>query len=239
MIFAAGLGTRLKPVTETIPKALVEVGGIPMIERVIHNLVSAGVTDIIINLHHFPEKIKHFIASKNQFNINISYSLESGQLLETGGGLMKAAHFFDNGKPFIVHNADILTNLDITEMIKNQHRNNSLATLFVQQRTSTRYLLFNNNNLLRGWVNKNTGEKIDTGIKMAKFRELAFNGIHIIDPKIFGMIKRKGSFSIIPVYLELAKTQNIMAFEKNTAYYLDIGKPESLKKAKILVRKID
>jgi len=117
MIFAAGLGTRLRPVTESIPKALIEVGGKPMIERVILKLKSAGFTEIIINLHHFPEKIKSFLDSKNNFGLKIEYSLEEGQPLETGGGLQKASWFFDNGKPFFLHNVDILSNVDLKKIM--------------------------------------------------------------------------------------------------------------------------
>jgi len=237
MIFAAGLGMRLRPITENIPKALVEVGGKPMIEHVILNLKSAGVNNIIINLHHYPEKIKSFLASKNHFGIGIKYSEEKNEPLETGGGLKNAAWFFDDRKPFIVHNVDILTNLDLNTLLDFHLKNNPLATLFVQQRKSSRYLLFNKEKQLCGWTNKKTGETIIS--KNANFlSELAFNGIHIINPEIFDLIVMKGKFSIVPVYLELAKKNVIKGYENNRATCLDIGKPESLINAETLARKI-
>lgn len=235
MIFAAGLGTRLKPFTENVPKALIEVGGKPMIERVISNLKNAGVTDIIINLHHFPEKIKAFLTSKNNFNLNITFSDETGELLETGGGLMRAAWFFDDGQPFLVHNVDILTNLNLTEMMEYHCKWNPIATLFVQQRMSSRYLLFDDENQLKGWVNKKTGERIDVFKNQLPVKELAFNGIHIINPDIFKEIKNSGKFSIIPAYLEIVKQKTILSYQRDDAMYLDIGKPESLAKADTLI----
>lgn len=235
MIFAAGLGTRLRPVTESIPKALIEVGGKPMIERVILNLKSAGVTEIIINLHHFPEKIKSFLEAKNHFGIKIKYSLEVGQPLETGGGLQKASWFFDDGKPFFLHNVDILSNIDLKKMMDFHLKSNPLAMLFVQNRTSLRYLMFNEKMHLCGWTNKKTGETIISK-DSTHLSELAFNGIHVIDPKIFKFFNMEGKFSIIPEYLSLSKNHDIIAYPENTAAYLDIGKPESLKKAELLIK---
>ena len=238
MIFAAGLGTRLKPVTEKIPKAMVEVGGVPMIERVIQNLKTTGVTDIIINLHHYPEMIVDFVRREKNFGINIHYSDESNELLETGGGLMKAARFFEDGKPFFVHNTDVLTNLNLREML-NFHRNkNPLATLFVQQRKTSRYLEFNQSMLLCGWKNTKTGEHIN--VKGCTERtDFAFNGIHIIDPKIFELIDQSGKFSIIPAYLDLAKGYPIIGYQDDHASFIDIGKPENLKAAERQIRNSD
>ncbi len=235
MIFAAGLGTRLRPVTEKIPKALIEVGGKPMIERVILKLKSAGVSEIIINLHHFPDKIKSFLNLKNHFGIKIEYSIEEGQALETGGGLKKAAWFFDDGKPFFLHNVDILSNIDLVKIMDFHLKTNPLATLFVQKRTSSRYLMFNEDIQLCGWTNKKTGETIisrnaDTST------ELAFNGIHIINPEIYNLMKMDGKFSIIPAYLSLAKNHDILGYQDNKAGYIDIGKPESLIKAESLLK---
>jgi len=230
MIFAAGLGTRLHPITERLPKALVEVGGIPMIERVILKLKTAGVSEIIINLHHFPDKIKSFLDLKNHFEIKIEYSIEEGQPLETGGGLKKASWFFDDGKPFFLHNVDILSNIDLGKIMDFHKQKKPLATLYVQKRTSSRYLMFNEAMQLCGWTNKKTGETIisrntDTST------ELAFNGIHVIDPKIFNLLKMDGKFSIIPFYLELAKKQAILGYTDKNAVSIDIGKAASLKKA--------
>lgn len=236
MIFAAGLGTRLKPVTQKIPKALVEVGGVPMLERVILTLKDAGVTHIIINLHHYPEMIRDFVTQQKNFGINIQYSDESTELLETGGGLMKAAGFFDDGQPFFVHNADVLTNLNLTAMLAYHKQTNPLATLFVQHRKTSRYLEFDDSMQLCGWKNIKTGEKIQAR-NCRKKTDLAFNGVHIIDPKIFRLINKTGKFSIIPVYLELAKTQPITGYHNQKALFTDIGKPETLKIAEQQIKK--
>ncbi len=230
MIFAAGLGTRLKPVTEKIPKALVELGGVPMIERLITNLKAVGVIEIIINLHHYPEMIVDFIHKKKSFDISISFSDETDNLLETGGGLLKAAGFFNDDKPFFVHNADVLTNLNLAEMLAYHNTKNPLATLFVQKRKTSRYLEFDHLMHLCGWKNIKTGETISTRTSPDK-TDFAFNGIHIIDPKIFKLIDRSGKFSIIRAYLDLAKNHSIIGYKDQEASFVDIGKPENLKEA--------
>jgi NDP-sugar pyrophosphorylase family protein len=233
MIFAAGLGTRLRPVTEKIPKALVEVGGIPMIERVIANLKAAGVSDVIINLHHHPEKIIAFLSSHDYFNINIRFSDETGQLLETGGGLKKAAWFFDDGKPFIVHNTDVITNLDLSKMLEFHNQKKPLATLFIKKRKTSRYLLFDNSMQLCGWKNTKTKEQIISR-ETKGLESWAFNGIHIIDPSIFEHLKCDGKFSIIPEYLKLAKNFAVLGYPDNDSTFIDVGKPESLREAEKL-----
>jgi NDP-sugar pyrophosphorylase family protein len=234
MIFAAGLGTRLGHVTKKIPKALVEVNGMPMIERTILKLKSHGVNDIIINLHHFPDQVKSFLESKTNFGLNISYSDESEQLLETGGGLMKASWFFDDGEPFFVHNADVLSDIDLSEMWSYHQKHQPLATLFVQERKSSRYFMFDNYLLLKGWTNVNTGEIIQVDDSAYPLNQLAFNGIHIINPKIFRLIDKQGAFSITGSYLELAGKNQVRGFRADHAKYIDIGKPSSLIEAEKL-----
>lgn len=238
MILAAGLGTRLQQLTKDTPKALIEVGGKTMIERVINNLKMAGVSKIIVNLHHFPEKIKAFLASKNHFGIEIYFSEEKTEALETGGGLKKAAWFFDDDQAFIVHNVDILTNINLNKLIEYHCNANPLATLYVQKRHSSRYLLFNDQNQLCGWTNTRTGEKI-LSKNADTMHQLAFNGIHVIDPKIFNFISMEGKFSIIPVYLEMAKKFEISGYQDALADCLDIGKPESLPLAESFAYKLD
>lgn len=235
MIFAAGLGTRLRPLTGVLPKALIEVGGIPMIERVIIKLKSAGITGILINLHHFPEQIKNFIQQKNSFGLNIQFSDESEELLETGGGLKKASWFFDDGKPFLVHNVDVLSNVNLLEMIDFHTKNKALATLFVQERQTSRYLLMNDQNRLAGWKNEKTNETRLCFPQEKNLKKMAFNGIHIIDPRIFDLFTEQGKFSIIDTYLRLAPTEIITGFQDEGALYLDIGKPESLLQAEKLL----
>lgn len=235
MIFAAGLGTRLRPFTEKLPKALIEIGGEPMIERVITKLKSAGVTEILINLHHFPDQIKNFIDQKKSFGLKIEFSDELDQLLETGGGLKKAAWFFDDGKPFVVHNVDVLSNIGLTEMLNFHIENKALATLFMQNRPGSRYLLMNDRNRLSGWKNEKTGETRLCFPNETSLKKMAFNGIHIIDPLIFSLFTEVGKFSIIDTYLRLAPMYPVIGFCPNNAGYLDVGKPENLPLAEQIV----
>src|SRR5664280_1226211 len=158
MIFAAGLGTRLKPVTDNLPKALVPIAGKPLLEHVILKLKSAGFDEIIVNIHHFPDQIIDFLKANNNFSIRIEVSDERNLLLDTGGGIRRAAWFFDDEKPFLVHNVDILSNVDLKELYQQHLRSNSLATLVVSKRDTFRYLLFNDDNRLCGWINEKTGE---------------------------------------------------------------------------------
>ncbi len=239
MIFAAGLGTRLENITKKIPKALVEINGKSMIERVILKLKSYGVSDIIINLHHYPAQIKTFIKSNNNFGLNISFSEETGQLLETGGGLMKASWFFKKNEPFFVHNVDVLSDVDLNEMWQFHQKHNPLATLFVQQRNSSRYFLFDDQVQLKGWTKIKTGEVIKVDNSESELSQLAFNGIHIINPGIFRLMDKTGAFSITQSYLDLAGKYAINGFSADHANYIDIGKPKSLAEAEKLAMMMD
>lgn len=227
MIFAAGLGTRLQPLTDNIPKALIEISGKPMLERVIRKMKDHGVRRIVINLHHFHDKIRLFVAGKNYFGLDIQFSDESQMLLDTGGGLKKAAHFFDPAKPVLLHNVDVLSNLDLGAMLNYHQKNNALATLFVQKRKSSRYFLFDENMHLSGWRNVKSGDEILVR-KEGQFSEFGFNGIHIISPEIFKLIKDEDKFSIVPVYLSLAESHYIVGFRDDKTTYIDIGKTESI-----------
>jgi len=184
MIFAAGLGTRLRPLTNSRPKALVELNGKPLLQHNIEYLMSFGVKDIIINIHHHSGMIIDFLALKSNFDINIQTSDESEKLLDTGGGLKKAAHFFDDGKPFVLYNTDIICNTNIIDVYNTHLQSKAIATLFVRERESSRYLLFDNSNKLCGWENVKASEKIITK-KSPDLQQFAFSGIHIIYPKIF------------------------------------------------------
>lgn len=228
MIFAAGKGTRLQPLTNTIPKALVEVNGIPMIEIIIRNLIKSGFDEIIINLHHFPEQIIEFIRKKKNFGIEIEFSIEEEKLLNTGGGLRKAKEFFNDDKDFLLHNVDIISDINLKNIYCQHLKNKALATLAVKKRQTSRYLLFDEDNLLAGWENIKSGEKIISKEENKKLIPLAFSGIHIINPRIFDLIDESGSFSIIDLYLRLAKTQKIMAFDIGKTFWMDIGKMEEL-----------
>ena len=168
MVFAAGLGTRLRPLTDNMPKALVPVGGVPMLQHVILNLKRYGFEDIIVNIHHFGQQVMDFLAENGNFGISIHISDERGELLETGGGILKAREFFDDGEPFLVHNADVLTDLDLSEFYKFHLHNSADATLLTAERVTSRYLLLDNFNRLNGWINVKTGEVKPAGFKYEK-----------------------------------------------------------------------
>jgi NDP-sugar pyrophosphorylase family protein len=230
MIFAAGLGTRLKPLTQTTPKALVVLQGKPLLQWLIERLMHAGYDEFIVNVHHFSEQVKAFLAKKNNFGIRIEISDESDLLLDTGGGLKKASWFFDDGQPFLVHNVDVLTDLDLTLFRKAHIRSGALVTLAARERETSRYLLMDDDHQLCGWENQKTGERIavfpDRGT-----RRMAFSGIHMIDPGLFESLTESGKYSIIPEYLRLAATQKIRIFPHPETAWLDVGKPLDLRKA--------
>lgn len=228
MILAAGLGTRLKPITNNTPKALVKVGSSSLLEICIKNLKSQGISDIIINVHHFADQINNFIEANKNFGVNISISDESDRLLDTGGGLKKTAWFFDDGKPFLLYNVDVISNLNVKALYDSHENSNAIATLAVRKRESGRYLLFNSENILCGWKNVKTNKIISTAIaKMLK--EFAFSGIHIIDPKIFSLMPDDGVFSMIDLYLNIMKDEIVNAYIDDESFWMDVGKPESLK----------
>jgi NDP-sugar pyrophosphorylase family protein len=229
MIFAAGLGTRLKPLTENIPKALVEVNSVPLLEIQINKLISYGFNQIIINVHHFSGKVIDFLKSKT-FNADIVISDESVELLDTGGGLVKASWFFNDDKPFLVYNVDVISDIDLGRFYQNHINNKYLASLAVRDRQTSRYFLFNELNLLCGWKNTKSNEKIITQDSITSNR-FAFSGIHIIDPKIFSLIKEKNKFSITNTYIELSKNNDIFGYRHDADIWFDLGNIENLKKA--------
>lgn len=233
MIFAAGLGSRLKPWTDHHPKALAVVNGKSLLQRNIEYLQSFGIFEVIVNVHHFADQIIESIKMHNGWGSHITISDETDAVLETGGGLKKAAWYFKEPYDFVVMNVDILTDLDLGLMIQ-QHRNNTaLATLAVSVRETSRYFLFDKEDLLSGWRNIKTGEeKIvrSTGQMIPK----AFSGIHVISPKLLDLIKQEGKFSMVDVYLDLARTALIKGFDHTGAKMIDVGKPESIQKAETL-----
>ena len=226
LIFAAGKGTRLKPFTDSHPKALALVNDVPLLERNIKYLQSFGVTEFVINVHHFGEQIVEFLEKNNHFGAKIDISDEKDELLETGGGLLFAQKYLENEENFLIMNADILTDLNIHELVKFHETLLPLATLAVSDRNSSRKLFFNSEMVLKGWMNKNSGET-----KMAEFnsdfKELAFSGIHCINSSIFDKIKRRGKFSIMEEYLDLMFENNILGFQ-HEARLIDVGRPESV-----------
>ena len=234
MIFAAGMGTRLKPLTDTIPKALVPVSGKPLLQHVIEKLRNYGFDEIIINIHHFADQIIDFVASENHFNIRIEFSDEREELLDTGGGVNKASWFFDDGKPFLVHNVDILSTIDLTALYTSHISNNALATLVCSDRQTSRYLLFDREHHLKGWINETTGEIKSplSSLQPHHYLKLAFSGIHILEPSIFPyMHDFPARFPIIDFYLSLCDRHSISCFAPKDLKMMDVGKLNSLKEA--------
>jgi NDP-sugar pyrophosphorylase family protein len=233
MIFAAGLGSRLKPLTDSTPKALVPINGKPALEHVILKLKDAGFDDIVVNIHHFGEQIIDFLNANDYFGVNIRISDERKYLLDTGGGLKFAAHFLDGNEPFLVHNVDVVTNVDLREMYES-HKPGTLATLLTSNRQTSRYLLFDNKNSLCGWRNKTTGEVKShyRDFDPALYNEYAFGGVHVISPAIFNLMEEwTGKFSIIDFYLSVCGKNKISACLIPDITIIDIGSPESLARA--------
>jgi NDP-sugar pyrophosphorylase family protein len=238
MILAAGLGTRLRPLTCDRPKALVEVAGRTLLEIALHRLRSFGICEVIINVHHFADKVLEFLQANHDFGMKIVISRED-ELLDTGGGLKKTADFFlqgsssedTSGEPFLLHNVDVLSSINLGEMVKVHRETGALATLAVQQRESSRYLLFDGHLQLcgRSVQGDPNAEKVRPA---AKLLERAFSGIHVISPRIFSQMSEGSIFPIIPEYLRLAgEGEKILAYQADGFYWRDLGTPESLKQA--------
>jgi len=226
MLFAAGKGTRLKPLTDTLPKALVPINGRPLIDRAIEKLEGCGVTEIVINVHHFAEKIVEHINSKT-YTCTIHFSDESEKLLNTGGGLVNAQELLSGHEPFIAYNVDVISDIDLKEMYTTHLQKNNLATLAVRQRTTSRYLHFTPEGMLCAWENTKTGEKIKTR-KCDKSGVFAFSGIHIISPAFFTKVTETGAFSIIDAYLRLSTNENIGMYNHSEGMWFDLGKINEL-----------
>ncbi|MFV0158993.1 nucleotidyltransferase family protein [Empedobacter falsenii] len=229
MIFAAGLGTRLKPFTENHPKALAIVNRKPLLQRNIEYLKSFGIDEVVINVHHFADQIIEFLEENNYFGIEITISDETDQVLETGGGLVKAKTNFD--EDFLVMNVDILTDLHLTNFIKAHQENKALVTLAVSDRNSSRKLYFNDKKELKGWQNLKTQEEIKAVDSLDDLNDLAFSGIHVINPALFDKITETGKFSIMKVYMDLMKTESIIGFDHSGGILIDVGRPESVLEA--------
>jgi NDP-sugar pyrophosphorylase family protein len=233
MILAAGLGTRLRPLTDDRPKALVTVAGRTLLEIALARLRFFGVDQVIVNAHYFAEMIVEYLKAHDNFGMKIEVSRER-ELLDTGGGLKRAAHFFlegGSGEPFLLHNVDVISNINFANMMRFHEERNALATLAVQDRLTSRYLLFDEQDELCGRRAGSEGE-IEWARQAAKTEALAFSGIHVISPRIFAKLEEEGAFSIIPVYLRLAALgEKILAYRANECYWRDLGRPESIAQA--------
>jgi mannose-1-phosphate guanylyltransferase len=235
MVLAAGLGTRLRPLTNDRPKALVEIGGRTLLELTLTRLASFGVREVIINVHHFADLVIQYLKANNDFGLQVEISREE-LLLDTGGGLKKASWFFLQDpnrldEPFIVHNVDVVSTIDFQHLLNVHNENRALATLAVQERESSRYLLFDEQGELCG---RRIGRDQDPELARASpnLQALAFSGIHMISPRLLTNITEEGAFSIIATYLRLAgQGEKILAFPANEYYWRDLGKLDDLRQA--------
>lgn len=225
MVLAAGLGTRLRPLTNDRPKALVEFGGKTLLEITLARLRDFGVREVIINVHHFAELVVDYLQANHSFGMRIEVSREE-ELLDTGGGLRKAGWFFqESGHPFILHNVDVISTIDLDRMARFHDEQRALATLAVQQRKTSRYLLFDRQNQLCG---RRRGENDQMARDAQEVEPLAFSGIHVISPRLIAMMKEEGVFSIIDTYLRLAgEGEKIVAFRADEYEWRDMGTPKS------------
>ena len=220
MILAAGLGSRLKDLTKNIPKALITVNNKTLLEIVISKLKIQGIDDVTINVHHHAQQIIDYVNSKNSFGINIEFSHET-ELLDTGGGLKKASHFFNDGFPFLLHNVDVISNINIIEMLKFHNRNNSVASIAIRSRKTSRYFLFDGKNRLSGWKNENTDEQKIVKASSQKLIPFSFMGIHIISPQVFKYFPNEDKFSIVDFYLNIAAENKILGFQADKYSWID------------------
>jgi len=231
MILAAGLGTRLRPLTDDRPKALVEIAGRTLLEITLARLRAFGICDVIINVHHFADMVVEYLKTNNNFGMRIAISREE-VLLDTGGGLKKAAYFFGDDssgrqEPFILHNVDVISTINLQRMLQFHAENRALATLAVQDRETSRYLLFDKAGELCG--RRSGREKTELVRSAEPLQALAFSGIHVISPRLFALMSEEGgAFSIITSYLRLAaRGERILSFRTDEYYWRDLGKPEN------------
>jgi NDP-sugar pyrophosphorylase family protein len=241
LIFAAGLGTRLKPLTDTMPKAMVPINGKPLVQILIEKLTSMGVNEVVINIHHFAQQIIDFVEANDYFGIDICFSDETDQLLETGGGLKKAARLFSNADPILIHNVDILSNADLLGL----YNQAETTTLLVSQRETQRYLLFDDTNRLVGWTNIATGEirspfpeikALELNYQLStvncQLKKFAFSGIQVFHPALLPLMDTwQGKFSIIDFYLSICDKVDIRGHFDPQLKLLDVGKLDTIAKA--------
>ena len=254
MIFAAGLGTRLKPLTDRIPKALVSVGGEPLLKRVIFQLKDAGFTRIVVNVHHFSNQIIDYLRENDNFGMDIRISDESEKLLETGGGIRKAWPFFDQTEPILIHNVDILSNVDLKKFYQMESKELSddssdfikekaplAARLLVSERKTKRYLLFDDSMRLVGWTNIETGEVKSPypDLNPKDYKMYAFSGIHMVAPSLFPLMEEESDkFPIMDFYLKHCDKVRIEGYVKNDLKLMDVGKQETLKEAEAFLKEL-
>lgn len=232
---AAGRGTRLGKLSESMPKALLDINGKSLLRLAVENCTSYGFDDIIVNIHHLADMVEEEINGLRHEGFRITVSDERELLLETGGGLFKAKHFFDN-EPFLLCNADTITDIDLKKLLGYHKEKGGLATLAVRNRPGTRYLLVDRNGLMKGWINKSTGEKIIACEEDEVLTGIAFSGRHIIEPEIFSHMN-EGIYTMTALYLQLAGYYNIETYREDGGYWITVGTPEDLENARMFFRK--
>lgn len=231
MILAAGVGSRLRPITDTRPKALVEVGGVPMLERIARRLVAAGADRLIVNVHHFAGRLEAFLAATD-LGAEVAISREPEAPLGTGGGMKRAARLFRREAPFLVHNVDILTNVDLSTLLDDHARGDAIATLVVGRRETSRFLLFDESGLY-GWANDETGASETVREPVGRAERWPFGGIHVADPRLLDRLEEEGPFSIVRAWLRLAaEGERVAAWDLGDATWMEIGNPERLEAAR-------
>jgi len=233
MIFAAGLGKRLGPITRNIPKALVDINGKTALQLAVEKCTASGFNDIIINVHHFADLVEEEVLRLNNMGFRISVSDERDMLLENGGGLYKARNFFDNN-PFLLYNVDIISDLDLSALYRLHTEKKGLAVLAVRNRPGKRFLLIDSHGQLMGWRNRSTGEQILAGRSDEKLTEIAFSSMHIVEPEIFTYMS-EGIYTMIDLYLRLAGEHKIFTLKHDEGYWVDVGTPESLEYVRMLL----
>ncbi len=226
MILAAGMGTRLKPLTDHKPKALVEWEGVPLLEHVILKLKSQGCTRIIINVHHHAEMIIEYVKSREYFGIQLEFSHEKEKLLDNGGGIAHASWFLRD-EPFLVYNVDVNCSIDLGALYKAHFEGGAMATLAVKERVTSRSLLMNREGFLKGWRDNRSGETILTDQDSEELYPIAFSAIHVMNPEVFDLFPKEEIFPLMPFYLELAKTHPIRLYRHDRDTWADMGKLES------------
>jgi len=226
MILAAGLGTRMRPVTNDKPKALVHWEGKPMLEHIILKLKDQGFNQIVINVHHFAQMIVDFVKEKDHFGIQIEFSHEIDEALDTGGGVAYASWFFDD-KPFLVHNVDIMSNIDLVKLYEAHLQSKAIATMAVKDRETSRSLLMNQDHLLKGWRDNQSGETILADKKAEELIPIAFSCVHVLSPEIFSLFPAEKKFSITPFYLDLARTRDVNLYRHDADFWIDMGRLDS------------
>jgi NDP-sugar pyrophosphorylase family protein len=226
---AAGLGTRLGLISKSKPKALVEVGGVPMLELTIERLKKKGISKFVVNVHHFGDEVIDFIKQRNNFGVDVQVSDERSELLDTGGAILNAASFFDGNNPILVHNVDVISEVDFIQLLEWHQQQNAMVSLCVRKRESGRALLFDDKMFLKGWANleKNEFKWVDEPVE--NFQAYAFNGIYLFNPEFINKLPFRGKFSIIDTWLKLAGTEKITGFHDRSKNWFDLGSTEKIK----------